>query len=387
MNPRDFAEKALLGTLLHEPGRVRELDWLAAEDFYNPGHQQVFAAVGDLVAEADSAAGGPPAEPESVVEGVGPVAVWQRVQRDAEFAAGQHPALTAPGLHSLMQTAPPAHSAQPAVYGHMVLESSVRREIAQDGMRVGQASANSTQLATMLDEVGQALDHLQAVEQRWHNTNPEADRTDLGAAAAALRPEAPTAEQRTEAEHALVEHVLARPALLNELPNLEQGDFADPAAAASLHAAAAVHADPDGPRVDPVTVAWQQQRAGQNGLSPQQLASATQYSPAGDPQHYAEVVLRGSLASRSNTAAETVQRVAQDPTLQPEAVLETARAAWSDVQRTAHRASTPTPHPAQLAAHGQASTLDAALRQPTVQQPAPGHQAGGSTARGPGTQR
>lgn len=387
MNPRDFAETALLGTLLHEPGRVRELDWLDAEDFYSSAHQQVFTAVGDLVAEADTAAGGPPAEPESAVEGVDPVAVWQRVQQQAEFAAGQHPSLTAPGLHTLMQTAPPAHSTQPAVYASMVLESSIRRQISQDGMRVGQASSHSTQLATMLDDVGHALQHLQDVEQRWHHTNPETQRGQLDAAADTLRPEAPTAEQRTEAEGALVEHVLARPELLDELPNLEQGDFADPAVAATLHAAAEVHADPSGPQVDPVTVAWHQQRRGQDGLTPQQLASATQYSPAGDPQFYAEVVLRGSLASRSNTAAETVQRVAQDPTLQPEAVLETARAAWSDVQRTAHRASTPTPHPAQLAAHGQASTLDAALRQPTVQQPAPGHQAGGSTARGPGTQR
>ncbi len=385
MNPRDFAETSLLGTLLHEPGRVRQLDWLDAEDFYNPGRQQVFAAVRDLVAEHDTAAGGPPAEPGSAVEGVDPVAVWQRVQRDAEFAAGQHPALTAPGLHTLMQTAPPAHSAQPAVYGQMVLESSVRRQISQDGMRVGQASTSSTQLATMLDEVGQALDHLADVEQRWHSTSPEAERGELDAAAEALRPEAPTAAQRDEAEHALVEHVLARPELLDNLPDLDQGDFADPAVAATLNAAAEVHADPSGPRVDPVTVAWHQQRRGQDGLTPQQLASATQYSPAGDPHYYADVVLRGSLASHSTAAAETVQRAAQDPTLQPEAVLDTARAAWSDVQRTAHRATAA--HPAQLAAHGQASTLDAALRQPTQQHPTPHQQSGGAAARGHGTGR
>ena len=387
MNPRDFAERALLGTLLHEPGRIRELDWLDAEDFYSPAHQQVFSAVGELVAEHDTAAGGPPAEPRATVDGVDAIAVWQRAQARAEHAAGQHPTLTAPGMHSLMQAAPPAHSAQPAVYGQMVLESSVRRQIAQDGLRVGQAST-STELATMLDEVGQAVQHLEAVEQRWHHTSPQAGLGELAAAAETLLRDPPTAEQRVEAEHALVEHVLDRPDLLDELPELDAGDFADPAVAGTLQAAAEIHADPAGPRVDPVTVAWQQQRGGHVGLSPEQLMTAGGQTPVGDPQHYAEVVLRGSLASRTSSAAEAVQRAAQEPTLQPEAVLETARAAWQDVQRTAERASAPAPHPAQLAARGQATSLGSALRQPAAgQQSSPPRQAEPSAGREHGPQR
>lgn len=364
MNPRDFAERALLGTLLHEPGRVRDLDWLSSDDFYRPAHQDVFAGVRDLVASHDTAAGGPPAEDAgSAVDGVDPVAVWQRVQDRAEHASAQHTTLTAPGLHSLMETAPPAHAAQPAVYATIVLESSMRRQISQDGMRVGQTSS-SPELATMLGEVSQALQHVEEVEQRWHGSNREPQTPTQGASEAVLR-EPPSSQQRTEAEHSLVEHVLARPELLDELPELAPDDISDPAVANTLRAAAELHADPAGPRADAVTVAWQQQRSGLDGLSPEQLSAASGHTPVGDPQHDADVVLRGSLASHIQQASEAVQRTAQEPTLQPEAVLATARAAYQDVQQTAQRVST-SQQPsaaAQLASRGAGPSLSAALRE------------------------
>lgn len=346
MTPRDFAERALLGCLLLEPGRIRDLEWLQPGDFRSPPHQTLYRHLAGMVAAADTRQTEHDAQRHQV-PGVTPITLYEAIQDSGELGTTRSTLLTAPGLHTLMETAPPVSSAQPEAYANMVLESSIRRQITEAGIRVGQSTETSPELASVLDTVEQALDRVDDAQHRWQAST----RSDTTYAPTELarrsrtRPDGDILDVETvaAAEYGLVEHILAAPSTLNAVgERVQPGDIADQQLATTFRSAQQVHADAarTGHHVDPVTVAWEQQRQQAQhgpGLDIEQLASMGRTIPLGDAQHCADTVLRGSLTRLTRSAAGSVQTAAQTPGLQPGDVIHTSRVALTAVTDTAER--------------------------------------------------
>lgn len=355
MNPRDFSERALLGHMLSNPGEIRALrPILTATDFYRAPHQQVWTAIDALVAEHDQAH--PSAPHEQTVPGVDALTVWQRLQDTAEHGVRHHPGLAAAGLHTLMETAPPAPAAQPRAYALMVLESSVRRQVKETGMRIGHVAETSPDLDSLLAQVDQALAGVDEAQQRWETAlhGPEeaqaagdarASRVVL-ADAEAVRPD-PEAIER--AEYALMEGALTTPGLLDDPRGaaiVEPADFADPQLGAAWRAAVTVHSEQatTGVAIDAVTVAWAQQRLAPqhgDGLDSDQLAQMGRNVSLGSAavHNAAETVLRGSVQRMTAAAAHSVHEAAMHPGMAPSDVLHTSHQVLEAVNVSARRIS------------------------------------------------
>lgn len=358
MNPREFAERSLLGVLLLQPGQVSALaDWLAPEDFYRHAHQLIYRELRDLVTKAHTrasamAAAGP-GEPHEV-PGADPVAVYDRIQASGQLGAS---AITAPYLHTLMATVPSLARAQPEQYALMVLEASIRRELAEDGIRVGQTATSAPDLAHMLDAVDTALNRVTEAGRRWesalrgepHLPAPAGRVGHAGRVGGGVRMwlddaiEPPDPAWLAQAERGLLGAVLLHdPQLLDRLTGqLDPDDFAHPRVAASYRAALHLHATAaaTGRQVDVVTVAWQQQLDQDThgpGLDPDELLEAATF-PAGDPDYLAELVMRASLVRLTHTAAGAVQQAATHPQLHPGQLLAATRAAYETVTTAAAR--------------------------------------------------
>jgi hypothetical protein len=113
MTPAQLAERATLGTLLADPRQLSTVaGWLRPSDFAHWWHTEVYRA---LLADPGLARRGDPA------------ATAQHVRAALVDAVG-HRRADPPGLHTLMRTAPARPV--PARYGAMVLEASIRRQVA-----------------------------------------------------------------------------------------------------------------------------------------------------------------------------------------------------------------------------------------------------------------
>jgi len=346
MNARDFAERALVGSLLRTPAAVEKLGWLQDDDFHSPMLTTLYGTVQRMVAETRAAG-------QDVAAAVTPITVFERVQRDEPRAVQDGPAgINAPTLHTLMQTAPV--NADPVAYGVMVLESSIRRQVAETGYRVGQHIQQAGDLAAVLESVERALQQVAHAQARW-------DASRLGSGIASTRLDGapdqisdlvnragrdlslliepkPSAEQVADAEHDVINAVLANATVLNDLGDrLRPEDFHDRSAGNTYRAAVELHSR--NAHVDPVTVSWELQRTSAQhgaGLAPDQL-NMLQQQTATSVNYTAEIVMRGALARLTEQAAVTVRNAAQHPGLQPVDVLATTRMAYEAVRETASR--------------------------------------------------
>ncbi|HWE88798.1 MAG TPA: DnaB-like helicase N-terminal domain-containing protein, partial [Pseudonocardiaceae bacterium] len=446
LTPREFAERALVGTLLWQPGRTIDIaEWLEPNDFRNPANAAVYRHVRDMVAEAmaqvpwdwmeydrpgsartDAQASldaarwiavelaGMRASPEDWVDidvdtrrqmsanevaqyaaefpgllqrltaaerleidsvlplaarnayavpGVDPVSLFERINASAE--PGDR-FITAPLLHTLMATAPGGSAVQPEVYAQMVLEASIRREVQHAGMQVAQRADLET--SAVLAAVQTALNRVDAARQRWSAVtgdhaiaialDPPATRS-LHAVVEPVEPvepesvtsrldllaPPPDAQQLTAAEETVVASVLIRPDTLGRLiDRLYPEDFQKAELGNTYRAAIEVHAGAHttGRRVDPVTVAWEQQRHQAQhgpGVDVAGLMRIVERGPTVDLEYAADVVMRGRLARLTADAAAAVQQAAQHPGLQPADVLHTTHLAFDAVRATAGRMS------------------------------------------------
>lgn len=126
MNPLMSAEQAVLGAALLDPEQLTHLEWLAADHFYRPVHQALFAALRKLRNDGHPA-----------LSAAGPLPLsWVT---DAVEEAGQHVrGLTAAYAHTLIQACPRTEHAP--VYGRMVLEGAIHRTVAKHAIRLHQAA-------------------------------------------------------------------------------------------------------------------------------------------------------------------------------------------------------------------------------------------------------
>ncbi|MEV4649057.1 DnaB-like helicase N-terminal domain-containing protein [Saccharopolyspora sp. NPDC049357] len=373
MNAREFAERALLGTLLQTPGHVRELSWLQAEDFRGQGYQVLYRTIGEVVREHDAAVAAQAVDARNHqaphdVPSLNAVTMLQRLQRDRDPSVQRSSALTAPGLHQLLSTAPPERVAQPQAYAMIVLESSIRRQVQAAGMRVGAAAETSPDLAAMLSVVETALTEVDAVRQRWDDLHPApgltGDEHEIVPQAResvvfdeAIPNELLDTVAQRNAEYGLVSEALANPPVLDELADrVRPEDFGDEHLGNTYRAIISVHAEATatGVTVDAVTVAWQQQRQEPvhgPGLAIPELNELGQTIPLGanHARRCAVDVLRGSLSRLTETAAQSVAEAAQHPGLQPGDVLHTSTQALEAVVHMARRTAAPAASLAQQA--------------------------------------
>lgn len=365
MNPREFAERALLGVLISEPSRISSVgEWLSPDDFRSPAHSTIYRHIQDLAADTnDSAATA--------------VTLLERIARSGELGTQ---AVNAPNLHTLMATAPPPQQARPEMYGLMVLEASIRRRVEHSGMRVGQHVEQASDMTAMLDTVQAALTEVEHAQRRWDlasGRSPTLDRllnaADETRAADAAETtsrdlpaliEPPDPDTLHNAEEAVITVVLNQPPLLDNLnERLVPEDFADQALASTYRSALELHAR--GEHIDMVTVAWEQQRhdhAHGPGVSPDRMLSLAHTTVTGDPSYHADLVMRGSLARLTRSAAATVREAAQHPGLQPGDLLHTTRMAYQAIGATAERMNGRGSAAARLAGLSSPVPLSQALR-------------------------
>jgi replicative DNA helicase len=336
VTPREFAERALLGSLMCDPSPLPEMEaWLAPEDFKDFAHGVIYRHLQEMSGQQE----------------INPVDLHKHVIGSGE--PGTH-AISAPYMHTLMATAPPPSQARPERYALMIVEASIRRDVEQGGLRVGQYVDEGADMTAMLDAVETALDGIKQAQHRWETLtekprsiqqilNPEAPTStpaaERGDTEVTVLAEPPDDEQVAAAEADVVGGVLQNPATLDALASrLLPDDFTDPALATTYRTAADLRGR--GEHVDPVTVAWEQQRHAAEhgpGLHPDTMLSLTGSGPAADPRYQAEVVMRGSLARLTRSAAETVREAAQHPGLAPTEMLRTSQLAYESVHTAAAR--------------------------------------------------
>ena len=149
MNALHLAEQATLGALMLERDLAESVTgWLRAEDFADPWHREVYASMRELHAAHD------PLDPQRVAS-----ALTDRV--------GHHQAQQ-PHLVDLLQAAPIRPNGRR--YAAMVLEASLRRQVAGQGVLLRAAalsaalSGHGRPVAGVTAVVDDALDR---AEDRW----------------------------------------------------------------------------------------------------------------------------------------------------------------------------------------------------------------------------
>src|SRR3954470_15349452 len=177
----DLASAAVLGALLGDPRRVREvMDWLEPADFPHPMHRAVYATLVGLVAAG---------EPVNLLKL--PATLASGRFHDVHVDPGRPGPVGAAGLHTLLSFTPATpgaethdgqHHSEHVRYGQLVLEDSVRRQVHAAGVRLEQhareaivavdgdpslpgyeATASAiARLEPVLDTIERHLEHLNA---------------------------------------------------------------------------------------------------------------------------------------------------------------------------------------------------------------------------------
>jgi replicative DNA helicase len=418
MRPAEFAEVALLGSLLNEPARIVEVEQLHDSDFGLPEHGVIFRHLRRLVADPPregqslqahraavgarltATAGLAPGRIDDVqakadqhaVPGVTPMAVYASIAAAGELGHGSR-AISAVSLHNLMAAAP--SPAQPRVYAALVGEAALRRWVHRMGMRVEQAAEGAPDLRQLLNEVELASAELDDAQHRWEVLTGQAVEHDspvvdapLAAGSPAADPTAPMILDEGElietpdpqavhdAELAVIGNVLNSPQLLDEVSELlVDRDFADSRLGDTYAAAVAVHAGSlgRGVRVDTATVLWEQQRQGpqgREGLPDDELRALAATAFVGTPEYHVDLVLRGSLARLTANAAAAVQAAAQHPGLTVGDMLHTSRMVLAAVEVTGQRMTRRPLTPARLLAQSSPVPITEALHHPAGARPA-----------------
>jgi replicative DNA helicase len=316
VTPIELAERALLGTLLLQPAqRTEVVGWLLADDFADPWHRVVYAAIVN------------DASPDSVTE------AYRR------FAAAHGP-LRSPAARfaTLIQSAPDRPIARR--YAAMVLEASIRRQVAGIGVLLEAAAVRAASTAWSGREPLQLLrERLVAAERRWHTAqHPQAQQVTaepampavdalLGAARLVAATPPPDPARVRDAESSVLSAILLNPRCLPGVAGrIRPGLFGDPRHRACYEAI--LDLAERGEPIDIVTVAWQQQHDRElHGPGPtiEDLAGLVALAPPGSPTYLTDRLAVLAARRIANDAAEQLRSLAYRPGLDVEDLLFTAR--------------------------------------------------------------
>jgi len=316
VTPVELAERALLGTLLLQPAqRSGVVGWLLADDFADPWHRDVYAAIANELSRA------------SVTE------TYRR------FAAAHGPRRSpAARFAALVQCAPDRPVARR--YAAMVLEASIRRQVAGIGVLLEAAAVRAASTAWSGREPLDVLrERLMAAERRWHTAqHPQSQQVTavlatpsvdalLGAARLVAATPPPDPARVRDAESCVLAAILSDPRCLPGVAGrIRPGLFVDPRHRACYEAI--LDLAERGEPIDTVTVAWQQQHDRElhgPGLTVEDLAGLVALAPPGSPTYLTDRLATVAARRIAAEAAEQLRSLASRPGLDVEDLLFTAR--------------------------------------------------------------
>jgi replicative DNA helicase len=393
-----LAERALLGALLWDPTRTRDVaDWLTPEDFYRPGHQAIYRTITQLRTRIG---GGDPRtvlDARTVLDSLATGEFHDlRVVRDGSGPIG------AVGLHALMEMTPaaaPEHRIEHVHYARLVLEASIRRQVLQAGARIDQWAGRlaqdraATDLATAgLHRTIAALAERLATLSARATAATGAEGAQPGAAphnsvatiAAPPRPPGAAAQ-----EQALLGACLSSGSVRREaLHRLVAGDFTSPGAAATWSAIEDLAAR--GGPVDFVLVAAELERTVPlrgPGLPPDQLMRLARLHVGPSGYRALQAVTRSALVRIAAHSSALLAELGADPTRDSHALIAAARAAIAAANAATDRvvgtAAPPADEPAGWAAAAAAAARAIAAPPSAAPSPAPPATRRGTPASAP----
>jgi replicative DNA helicase len=355
-NATDLAERALIGALLADPSRVRDVrDWLRPSDIHHPKARAIYQTLTESHRH-------------------GRTVTIRELPLVIAADDGTHPTITAQDLHAYVQATPAASQqlgtqhirSNHVVYARRVLEAAVRRIVAIAGSRIQEAAEHSREYpdlgagalaATLahtqqrLQVLGERLRHAQgspgslitaALGGPIPDTLP-ADELLPEPAGIQSGPGTPPLTTRAviEAEREVLTACLTDPSTRAALLGwLTPEDFCRPEHAATWAAYATL--TKAGTPIDYVTLAWQCERHHPDydspGLPADQLTTMARHTPA-LPGPAVRTIAHASLLRHTDTTREHVQAIANDRTTDALTVVSAAADAYREVEHHARRLS------------------------------------------------
>ncbi|MEU3299696.1 DnaB-like helicase N-terminal domain-containing protein [Streptomyces sp. NPDC006678] len=350
-HPVFHVEQALLGALLLEPQRLRDVTGIGPDAFSTAAHAALFAAIRSLPAPD-------PAEHAKNTKWLDAVLT----------AAGEETrGLSAPYLHALIQVCPWTRHA-PA-YARMIEAEHCRRRLAaaaQRLMKTAQDTALPQRVATTLDEADALATVVDDIASQFPAHAGSLPRT------SAPRPTTTPDEEAVDEERLLLATATAYPSSVEQMRWLTPGDFTHP-----LHAGlwqCLTTLTRRGTPVDPVTVLWEAQHRGLlgTGADPRELLDLLA-GPVASPEHWGERVVQRSLLATAHHTGRSIEAFTQDPATTPYQLVVGSRRALADLSATRTRwqhATSLTPAPAKRTGRARATGVPRAGPPRTTAPPA-----------------
>ncbi|MGA5704528.1 DnaB-like helicase N-terminal domain-containing protein [Peterkaempfera bronchialis] len=353
LSPQLEAEQAVLGACLLAPSQLDSLrNWLEPRHFLRPAHGQFFAV---MLAQLDEVP--PPTTDDE--------------RRDWALQALASGARTIPGFsasygQSLISACPTA--AHAAAYGRMVLETAVRRALEQHAHRL-LAAAESGSVRTTVELTTTLHGVIDQLTTAWGVIDVRSKKPLPEPVAQVGLLSGRAAEAARDDERMLLACLIGSPARISEIASwLTRGDFLAQEHSAVYQALAALAHR--GEPVDELTALWEVQRRGAlaaGTTTVEEVRSLLAPDVPGDPDYWAERVLRAALLRASATSAGIVRAMALDASVSAGTLLGDSLRALEPADRLQqrHRAALGTPGPDRpgpvvLGARRQAATRTAA---------------------------
>lgn len=356
------AEAATLGSLLLDPPRLSELMWLQERDFADPWHGAIF----ELIREHH-------ADPTPVTAGRLGELLTHRI------------GLRRAALHrivDLLQAVPVRP--QPAVYAGMVLDASIRRHIAAQGvlLRAGALQTALTSSASPIITTTAILEHtVNGLQFRWDQAHARITTPPVPQVPLNLRPVLRNRHLALCADRLLAAHRDLDPRDAGEHEQdliaalVTRPQYAEPIAAWlkpehlrqrrwAVTYTAVLELLARGEPVDAVTVTWRTHQLGlQAGPGPAEsdFREAVEANLAADPAWLARSVAADQIRHLADTTAAALSTAAANPGLDISDLLTTTQLHATAIKTVASRAPLTGPEPG---AEEQTLTLLTGLQPP-----------------------
>jgi DnaB-like helicase N terminal domain len=312
------AEQALLGEILHLAAAgqdpMEQLTWgVAADDFYRPYHQQVFAAAVRLSERGQTAL---------------PQAVSAELADDPDLPA--HMTTDSVRLIDLMGHAPGSGSLPTVVL--MVMEAALRRKVSQWGIRMAQAVAENLDFRTLhtyvdtvvAEAIGwrrriRRLPEPKMTRRRDQNDDPRPY----------LRLSAGADPSVTQLETDLLASLTGYPEQIPDITAWLREEYLTPGWTQSMYRLM-TDRHRRGGRIDPLSLAWLAQR---HGLpDPEQILTLL---AGGRPwgEHLARQVHTGAVRALTQTTANRLDVISDNLQMPPHSVLDEITTTLTELQR------------------------------------------------------
>lgn len=284
------AEQVVLGAILLQPQQFDEVrEWLTPDNFEGTAERQTYQAIWDLATDNRP---------------ITPQAVEQRLRLPREYADAL---ADVSFVVSCMQRCPQADRAP--VYGRMVLEMWIRREVAERAVGLRQRAA-AAETPDALNRVFAEVDGVRRYVERLHRQEAVASKvkspTPLNVAELQPLSRAATRDDY-QLELRTVRALAVQPVALEVVDRwLRVGDFADETCGDLYGELQNLRAARN--PIDPIILAWRAERVGLSGPAVDALLTRPAPADATDePVDLARRVLHSSVRAAVVVTAESLE--------------------------------------------------------------------------------